>query len=331
MLAFADEPSVSAYSSVVMDGGTNTVLYSKNQNAQLPMASTTKVMTCLIACESERLDDVVTITDEMLDGTEGSLIYLKVGDKITLYDLINGALLASGNDAANAIAVFIGGSVKQFVIMMNDRANSLGMENTLFVTPSGLDEGNHHSTAYDMALLAGEAIANPTFRGICSKSSEDILLNGKKQTVYNHNKLLYTDGFVGVKTGFTEKAGRCLISAFSYKDNTIIVVTLNAPNDWQDHKKLVDYAKKQYVNNSKCLKYSIPIVGGSTKMVKCEARYNVTCLDSVQVKAYYYPFIYAPAKVGDKVGILRVFNKNRELMTVDIIVKENVKLWEITT
>ena len=212
----------SASSLCVMDMTTRQILYESNIYEHRSVASTTKIITCLIACESNKLNDIVTVTSQMLDGTEGSLIYLKAGDKISLYDLCLGMMLSSGNDAANAVAVYLKGTIENFAEYMNDTAKSIGMNNTYFSTPSGLDKGQPYSCAHDMALLASCAMENKMFSKIVSLQSADIKINDDVKTIYNHNKLLsynIKDGkFIGVKTGFTEKAGRCLISAKKYEN-----------------------------------------------------------------------------------------------------------------
>lgn len=327
--AFAAPISVSAQSAIVINSADNSVIYSKNAYSSMPMASTTKIMTCLLACESTRLNDTVVITNEMLAGTEGSLIYLKLGDKITLYDLTVAAMLASGNDAANAVAFCLSGSITDFVVLMNKKATSIGMKNTAFVTPSGLDEKNHHSTAYDMALLASYAMKNNRFSEICALKSAQITINGKKQTIYNHNKLLSSDNnFVGVKTGFTEKAGRCLVSAYNYNGNMIITVTLNAPDDWQDHKRLVAFAKKQFTTKKDNKTFALDVVGASKNTVQCGYEYSVTVYKNVDIRLYYYPFVYAPLKCGDAVGECKIYSNNRLIKTVDITVRENINYGE---
>lgn len=327
--AFAAPISVSAQSAIVINSADNSVIYSKNAYSSMPMASTTKIMTCVLACESTRLNDTVVITNEMLAGTEGSLIYLKPDDKITLYDLTVAAMLASGNDAANAVAFCLSGSIADFVALMNKKACSIGMKNTFFVTPSGLDEKNHHSTAYDMALLASYAMKNSCFSKICALKSAQITINGKKQTVYNHNKLLSSDNnFVGVKTGFTEKAGRCLVSAYNYNGNMIITVTLNAPDDWQDHKRLVAFAKKQFTTKKDNKTFALDVVGAPKNTVQCGYEYNVTVYKNLDIRLYYYPFVYAPLKCGDTVGECKIYSNNRLIKTVDITVRENINYGE---
>lgn len=330
-IAFADTEHISANNAVVIDAQTSTVLYDKNMNIKVPMASTTKIMTCLIACEYKNLDEVVTITNEMLNGTEGSLIYLKAGDKITFLDLIKGAMLSSGNDAANSIAIHIAGSIKAFTNMMNDKVKEIGMTNTNFVTPSGLSAKNHYSTAYDMALLTKTALNNNIFADICSKSMDTITINDTQQTIYNHNKLLNLyDECIGVKTGFTEKAGRCLVSAFKFKTSTIIIVTLNAGDDWNDHKKLFDYAKNKYNSITNTYELILDCVGGVSNKVICSSKYDVSYLDKLSIKAYYYPIVYAPILKNTKVGEIRLYSNNILIGTVDIIVQESVKLWQTT-
>lgn len=321
--AYAFDVSVSAECAVAMDFHSGKVLFNQNASKAAPMASTTKIMTCLLACESGKLNDNVVITQEMLDGVEGTMLYLNVNDKISLIDLVKGAMLSSGNDAANAIAVFLGGSIGNFVLMMNNRANKIGMTNTVFVTPSGLDDGNHHSTAYDMALLTKTALNNKQFVSVCSSSNDVITVNGKEQTLYNHNKLLSQKNFIGVKTGYTDKSGRCLVSAYRYKDNIIIVVTLSAPDDWQDHKKLIEYSKKQYIKKSDTLQFSVPLVcDGTDECVDCYADYEIFTVGKIITKAYYYPFLYGNVKKGDVIGYVEIFKNDVKIMTVDIIVKE---------
>ncbi len=322
---------ISANSAISIDMASGDILYEKCAYSPMEMASTTKIMTCLIACESDKLYDTVTITDEMLDGTYGSLIYAKTGDKISLLDLVKGAMLASGNDAANSIAVFLAGSVSAFVDIMNARAKDIGMKDTTFVTPSGLDEGDHHSTAYDMAILACVAMQNEIFAQICCLSSAEIKINGKPQMVYNHNKLLgYDKCFVGVKTGFTDRAGRCLVSAYNYEGNTIISVTLNAPNDWEDHKKIVSIAKKKYKKITNSKKISISLVGGNNDTVTCYYSYDIITVGEMEEKIYYYPFLYAPLKKGDRVGMIKLYKNNKLIRTVEITVLKDEELWQIT-
>lgn len=328
---YAQGISISADNAVVYDKISSSVLYQKNSDKRVAMASTTKIMTCLIACEKLNADDVVIISDNMLKGTEGSLIYLKAGDKISVYDLIKGAMLASGNDAANALAVYIGGSIESFVSLMNYYAKAIGMESTSFATPSGLDSAKHYSTAYDMAKLTAYALDNELFKSVCSMQKADISINGKTQTIYNHNKLLYQiEDCIGVKTGFTTKAGRCLVTAYDYKGNTVIIVTLNDCDDWNDHKKLYDYAKRKYKTLAKNEIINISIVGANESTVSCVAKYDISYFDDISIKYYYYPILYAPVLQNTVVGKVKIYSNNRLIGTVDIIAQESVKAWQTT-
>ncbi|MBR3738037.1 MAG: D-alanyl-D-alanine carboxypeptidase, partial [Eubacterium sp.] len=272
----ANTIQVGAQSAVVMDSYTKSVLFSKNPESKRAVASTTKIMTCLIACESNKLNETVTITRQMLEGCEGSLIYLAEGDMISLYDLVCGAMIASGNDAANAISFYLSGDLHNFSEMMNNKAKSLGMLSTKFTTPSGLDKNGNHSTAYDMALLASYAAQNNVLMQIASMKSAQIRINDAYQTIYNHNKLLsYSDDFIGLKTGYTKKAGRCLVSAYKYEGSVIICVTLNDADDWEDHKRLVNYAKKCYKDINRKDELSIIVVGSDKDKIKCVCEYSV--------------------------------------------------------
>ena len=329
--AYAKEIEISAQSAIVIDAYTKTVLYSKKADTKRAVASTTKVMTCLLACESGKLGDTVTITNKMLEGCEGSLIYLEAGDRITLYDLVCGAMIASGNDAANAIAFHISNSLKSFAELMNKRAKELGMLSTKFVTPSGLDKNFNHSTANDMALLARQAVLNNELIKIASMKSYEITINSKKQKIYNHNKLLsYDENYIGLKTGYTEKAGRCLISAYKYGGSVIITVTLNAYDDWKDHKTLVNYSKKCYKDINQKESVEINIVGGEKNSAFCSCVYELKSLDRVEIKRYYYPFAYAPIYKGEALGREDLFINGILVKTAEITANEDVEIWQTT-
>lgn len=316
--------ATSAQSAVVMDAAGHTVLYEQNAYEERPMASTTKIMTAYLACTAGNLRRTVTVTAAMLADAEGSSLGLNVGDRITLYDLVVGMLLVSGNDAANAAAVTLSGSTKAFVAKMNRAAKEMGMHHTRFVTPSGLDRGDHHSTAYDMALLAAHALQNKTFAKICAAPSAKVTINGKAQTVYNHNRLLTSlDGCVGVKTGYTERAGRCLVSAVQYKGNTLICVTLSDPDDWADHRALLNACKKQYTTYKLDRNVQVPVVGGDQSYVNAGFRYSQTALNATYtVRLYYYPFVYAPVQEGDVIGYACINQK-----TVPIRAQEDIQIY----
>lgn len=327
---YANE-DVSAASYAVADAYTGKILFCENADVQRPIASTTKLMTCLLACESGKLGDVVDITPEMLDGTEGSLIYLKAGDTVSLYDLVKGAMLASGNDAAHAIAVYLSGSVKAFADVMNNRALELGMASTHFVTPSGLDKGKHRSTAHDMALLGAAAVQNSELLKVAGMTASEITVSGKTQTIYNHNKLLsYDKHYIGLKTGYTKRAGRCLISAYNYGGSVIVTVTLSAPDDWNDHKILVKRAKKCYKRISKNNFLEINAVGGDSDTVSAAYSYKCCALDAARVREYYYPFVYAPVYEGQVLGRAEIYIGGVLTDTVSITATEGITQWQIT-
>lgn len=222
--------SVSATSAVLMDAETGQILYEKNPDTKMRIASTTKIMTALVVLEHCGLQESVTILPEHM--VEGSSMYLKPGETVTVESLLYGLLLCSGNDAALALADHSAGSVERFVGWMNEKARTLGMNGTSFANPNGLDAENHYSTARDMALLAAYAAENPTFVRICSTMSASV----GDRNMSNHNKLLHRlDGCIGMKTGYTMAAGRTLVSCVQRSDGRLVAVTLQDGNDWVDH------------------------------------------------------------------------------------------------
>ena len=242
-LPAASAVGTSASSAVLMDAGSGRVLYEQNARQPRLIASTTKLMTALVALESGHdLREEVTVRREWA-GAEGSSIYLQPGEKVTLEALLYGMLLRSGNDAALAVAGHCGGTVEDFVARMNEKVRELGMENSSFANLNGLDAEGHYSSAYDMALLARACLENETLAQMVS--TRTITLGTR--TFTNHNKLLWRyAGCIGLKTGFTEKAGRTLVSAAEREGLTLICVTLNDPNDWADHAALFDYGFSAY-------------------------------------------------------------------------------------
>ena len=237
-----------AMGACVLDIATNRVLYSKDADKKLPMASTTKIMTAILAIELGNMDDVVTVSPNA-SGVEGSSIYLEVGEQLKLRDLLYGLMLSSGNDAAVAIAEHIGGSVENFVGLMNAKAKELGANNTHFVTPNGLHDENHYTTAYDLALIASYAMKNAEFAKIVSTQYYSIPWpNHKWDRVFkNKNKILWQyEGGIGIKTGFTKKAGRCLVSAAEQNGMKIVCVVLNCSDFFKDSMSLMDEAYDKY-------------------------------------------------------------------------------------
>lgn len=233
----ANAVSTSAASAIVVDGFTGDVLYEHNADEKMLIASTTKIMTALVAIREGDFSDIVTVSREAAY-TEGSSMYLKVGEELSLEALLYGLMLCSGNDAAVAVAEHVGGSVEAFVAMMNETAKEMGLVSTSFANPNGLDHADHYSTARDMAVLARKAMEDATFRRIVSTKSA--VINGRTMT--NHNKLLsMAEGCIGLKTGYTRAAGRTLVSCAERNGRRLIVVTLQDGNDWADHQTLFDY------------------------------------------------------------------------------------------
>ena len=233
--AVAEALEVSATAAVLMDADMGQVLYEKNGDRQMLIASTTKIMTALVVLEHAAPDDVITVTPDHM--AEGSSMYLRAGETVRVEELLYGLLLCSGNDAALALTECAGG-LTPFVALMNEKAAALGMAHTSFANPNGLDADGHYSTARDMAVLAAAAVENPTFRRICSSRSVTI----GQRTMENHNRLLrQMEGCVGLKTGYTQAAGRTLVSCTEREGCRLVAVTLQDGNDWADHAALYDY------------------------------------------------------------------------------------------
>ena len=309
----AEKPQdLSAQAYVLLSADTGEVLAAKNAHERHSMASTTKIMTALVALESGCPEQQIKVTSDMVR-VEGTSIGLLPEDLITVRTLVSGMLLESGNDAANVTAYAVAGSQEKFLDLMNQKAAAIGMQNTHFETVSGLDSENHYSTAYDMAILGAAALQNPEFRRICGQKSERVLYGNPPyaRTLSNHNRLLSEyPGAIGIKTGFTKKSGRCLVSAAERDGVTLVAVTLRAPNDWADHRKLLDYGfsvmqTREYSDFVKDI--SVPVVGGSASRVPARL-YSPAVLPvadasaELQVEVYVQPFLYAPVDAGAPVG-----------------------------
>lgn len=330
--ASASAPGVSAQSAILICADTGTVLAEYNAYERLPMASTTKIMTALLLAETDALDTEIVTTKEMVT-VEGSSMGLLEGDRVTYRDLLYGMLLASGNDAANTTAICLGGSVAGFAEMMNAKAAELGLNDTHFVTPSGLDDENHYTTASDLARLAAYALQNPVFAEAVAAKSATLTYGNPpyRRTLSNHNKLLsYYEDCIGVKTGYTKRSGRCLVSAAKQDGATIVAVTLNDRDDWDDHQELLDYGfslmkSKIYTAD---VPESIPVVGGdqSTVGLDCaDFSYSLPSddADAVTDQVYLEDFLYAPVSAGDVVGRVEYSVGDTIVGTVDITVSES--------
>lgn len=305
------EETVRATACVLMDARNGEILFEKNADLRRSMASTTKILTALILLEAGDLQKTVTVRKEMI-GVEGTSLGLRDGDKITRLDLCYGLLLTSGNDAANVIAWELSGGLEAFARRMNDRAAALGMTASSFVTPSGLDAPEHYTTARDMAILASFAMQNTIFRQIVSSASVVIEVGDPpvKRTITNHNKLLSTyEGCDGLKTGYTKKSGRCLVSSAVRNGVRLICVTLQDPDDWNDHRKLLDngFARYGEYDMTEIAEHSVPVTGGSALRVglrsEC-ARLFLTAEQAERVtsRVLIPPFAFAPVNIGDPIG-----------------------------
>ena len=325
--------STSARAAIVISGDTGEVIYSQNSQEKLPMASTTKIMTALILCEQGDMEKVITVTDQMVR-VEGTSMGLLAGDKVSHKALLYGMLLASGNDAANVTAYALGGTIDGFVKMMNTKAKELGLSNTHFETPSGLDGDEHYTTAYDLAMLAKVCMENPLFYEVASSKSATLEYGNPpyRRTLTNHNKLLKTyDGADGVKTGFTKKSGRCLVSCAERDGKRIIAVTLKDPDDWRDHTNLLDYGFSQVktVEISPSEKeYEIPVVSAGSESLKVNVDdFSVNTLDD---KGFSYEinlpaFVYAPIKKGEVIGNITYYKNDVMIESREIKATESVE------
>lgn len=304
---------LSAQAYALLDAQTGQLVLGERMHDRLPMASTTKIMTALITLEQQNLDEYFTVSSEALR-VEGSSMGLMESDQVSLRTLAYGMLLSSGNDAANAAAMRISGSVAAFATRMNQRAAAIGMSNTNFVTPSGLDATEHYSSAYDMGLLAIEALQNQDFAQICAAQRAQVFFGNPPfaRWLTNHNRLLkYNPDCIGVKTGFTKKSGRCLVSAAERpQEGRFVAVTLNASNDWNDHQRLLDYgfSKLQPLTlRPKEDPLSIPVVGSDTSQIALSAVGEVTVNtlarpEDFAQRVILRSFAYAPIQPGDHLG-----------------------------
>jgi D-alanyl-D-alanine carboxypeptidase (penicillin-binding protein 5/6) len=300
----AEAPSVSAEAAVVAELETGRILYAKNADRPMKAASTVKILTGLLALENLDPGRELTVLPEWT-GLEGSSMYLRAGETVTVSDLLYGLLLVSGNDAAQALACTVAGSEEAFVALMNRRAAELGMEGSVFADASGLQAEGHRVTARDMAVLACAAMKNPDFRAIVSMRTAE----AAGQTLRNHNKLLERyEGAVGVKTGYTRAAGRTLVSCAERQGLTLVCVTLNAPQDWEDHAALLDWGFGRFVSaDPSGMEWSLGVVSGTEPEVPVRPAPCGRVLlpkEGVRWEAELPRFVYAPVKAGEEAGTL---------------------------
>lgn len=324
--------AISAEKAILMDAQTGHVLYEKHADQRSLIASTTKIMTALIICEQCNVLDRMRIP-KVAVGIEGSSMYLQEGEVLTLQELLYGLMLHSGNDAAVALAIYCGGTVEGFAQLMNDKARALGMGNTHFENPNGLDSPGHYSTARDMAVLTAYAMENPIFRQIVSTKNVNIT----NRSLSNHNKLLWRlDGADGVKTGYTKAAGRILVSSATQSGRRLVAVTINAPNDWNDHEKLINdgfssYNTKQIVSAGECLGYT-EITSGAADQVALLAVEDFSCAlatwETAEIVLPKPGVVYAPVVRGQAAGSAYICVGDTVLGKVPLVYADTVELYK---
>ena len=324
----AEAIQLSATAAILMDADSGEILYEKDAGRRMRIASTTKIMTALVAIREGSLSDMVTVKREATL-TEGSSMYLKEGEQLTLETLLYGLLLCSGNDAAVAIADAVGGSQAGFVKLMNERARELGMEHSSFANPNGLDDEDHYSTARDMAKLACAAVNNETLMRIAS--TRTVTIGGRTMT--NHNKLLsYMDGCIGLKTGYTKAAGRTLVSCAERNGQRLVAVTLQDGNDWADHQALYEYGFATYpAKRAAVLGQAVsraPVQGGQCGTVSLVAAasfsWPVAAGERLETRIDLDEPLAAPVKAGTQVGEAVFLLDGAEVGRVDLLCGETV-------
>ncbi len=322
---------VSAQSALLLEAESAQVLFAHNADERLPMASTTKIMTALLVLEKGSLDERVTVSAESV-GVEGSSMYLQAGESYTKKELLYGLMLESGNDAATALAIATDGSVEGFTERMNRKAKALGLKNTQFCNPHGLSAEGHYTTAYELARLTAYALTVEGFEELCS--SKSAVLDGEghaKKHLFNHNKLLKCyEGMIGVKTGYTLAAGRCLVTAARRGDMTLVAVTLNDRNDWQDHIAMLDYGFTAFRKITACEKgeiAAIPVRNGKRMSLRAQVPKTVklcVATDSAFTRVFDNSPVEAPVKAGEAVALLRFYENGIPIGELELIACSSV-------
>ena len=321
--------AVSAEKAMVLDAATGRAIYEKDADRQSLIASTTKIMTALIVCEQCNVLDRMRIPREAV-GIEGSSMYLREGEILTIQELLYGLMLSSGNDAAVALAIYCGGTVEGFAELMNDKARLLGLKNTHFENPNGLDSPGHYSTARDLAVLAAYAMENPIFYKTVSAKTVTV----GSRSLRNHNKLLWqVEGADGVKTGFTKAAGRILVSSATRNGRRLICVTLNDPNDWADHGQLLEQGFSRYrlcriVTAGECVG-SLEVESGMGERVQILAAEDfdyALAEDENPILVLPGPgFVYSPVAQGADAGYAYIFLEGKAMGKVRVIYGQTVE------
>ena len=315
--------ALSAEKAILADAATGRILYEKNADSRSLIASTTKIMTALVVCEQCNVLDRMRIPKEAV-GIEGSSMYLQEGEVLTIQELLYGLMLHSGNDAAVALAIYCGGTVEGFAEMMNDKARQIGMQNSHFENPNGLDAPGHYSTARDLAMLAAYAMQNPIFSK--TVSTKNITIG--QRYLHNHNKLLWqVEGADGVKTGYTRAAGRILVSSALRDGRRLVAVTINAPDDWHDHAMLLEqgfsgFAHRNILQEGQIIG-SLEIAGGDCGHVQLLAAedfdYALARDEKVSLLIPGTGFVYAPVTAGADAGFVHVCVDGKSVGKVPLI------------
>jgi len=321
--------AVSAEKAIAVDGISGRVLYEKNADSRSLIASTTKIMTALIVCEQCNVLDRMRIPKEAV-GIEGSSMYLREGEILTLQELLYGLMLSSGNDAAVALAIYCGGTVEGFAEMMNDKARILGLTGTHFENPNGLDSPGHYSTARDLAKLAAYAMENPIFQKTVSAKTVKV----GDRYLRNHNKLLWqVDGADGVKTGYTKAAGRILVSSACREGRRIIAVTLNDPDDWRDHAALLEQGFSRYsvqrIVTENDLVATLEVAGSDGQRVEVRAAedfvYSLAAEENPVLMLPGPGFVYAPVAAGAEAGFAWVLIEGHAVGKVPVVYGQTIE------
>lgn len=323
------ELAVSAKAAILMHADSGRVLYEKNADEHMLIASTTKIMTAIVVLEHCELDDLVEV-DSRSAGIEGSSMYLKAGESYTVEDLLYGLLLVSGNDAASALALHVADSMEEFAELMNAKAAELGMTESSFKNAHGLDEEGHYSTARDMAKLAAYCMGNEDFARIAGTVSHTV----GEQTLVNHNRLLREyDGCLGLKTGYTMAAGRTLVTCAERDGARYVCVTLNDPADWDDHKALYDWAFANYSFAEVIpagLSYEVPLISGAEMTAPAETEGAAYALiqngESYDMELELPAFAFAPISEGERAGRAVACSDGQEIASVRIVYSEDVEV-----
>lgn len=328
--------AISAKSAVLIEAESGKIAYAKNENQRLPMASTTKIMTAIVVLENAPLDKEVTI-ESCMTGIEGSSIYLQEGETLSVEELLYALLLESANDAAVSLAITVGETVDNFAEMMNQKAQELGLTDTHFTNPHGLDDAEHYTTARELGIIAAHAMENEDFAKIVSTYKKEISLNNGDgcRVLINHNRLLRAyDGAIGIKTGFTKRCGRCLVSSATRDGVTLICVTLNDPNDWQDHKQLLDYGFERYESvtlaNKGSYTVELPVIGGEKGTFLADNKESLTITlergdSDIYAVLETNRLLCAPVSRGDCVAKIVFYKNGEQIGELPLFAKENIK------